>query len=117
MELDVALVTPSGAPGVLDEPVLLTILGAVTNSEDGVIAVSSTLAGGQDTGLVGLECHLVGLNRDSERLLVEGGLHLRDVVWGDCEVVRDGDRRGVVLIVRAGASLLGGARFIAIDGL
>ena len=36
-ELDVALITPGGVPGVLDEPVVLTGLGAPSDGKDGVI--------------------------------------------------------------------------------
>ena len=38
-ELDVALLTPMGAPRVLYEPVLLAILGPVANDQHGVVKV------------------------------------------------------------------------------
>ena len=77
-ELDVALVTPGGVPRVLDEPVVKTggLIGAIADSEDGVIESSAAVGGVEDTGGVGLEDHLVGLDGDSERLLLKGGLHL-----------------------------------------
>ena len=48
-ELDVTLVPPGGVPGVLDEPVVDTILSTVTDDKDGVVEVGSALGGGEDT--------------------------------------------------------------------
>ena len=36
-DLDVALVTPGGVPGVLDEPVVGTVLGTVADCEDSMV--------------------------------------------------------------------------------
>ena len=93
-ELDVASVTPGGVPGVLDEPVVLTVLGAVSSNKDGVIKGLS--AGGvvQDTRLVGLEASLVGLDGDSDGLKSNSGLHLGDVGGGDLLVSGDGHGGG-----------------------
>ena len=85
-ELDVALVTPGGVPGVLNEPVVLAVLGAVSNGEHGVIEVGSALGAGEDTGVVGLEDHLVGLDGDGKRLGVKSSHHLGWVGWGDVDV-------------------------------
>ena len=78
-ELDVALVTPDGVPGVLDEPVVESGGGVVTEAdgEDGVIEAGTAFGATEDTTLVGLEDSLVGLNGDGEGLLGKGGLHLR----------------------------------------
>ena len=102
-ELDVTLVTPGGVPGVLDEPVVLSILGTIADSEDGVIEVGSASRGGEDTGRVGLEDHLVGLDGDGKRLLVEGSLHLGLVGWGDVDKAGDlnGSRRGFIVVADA----------------
>ena len=54
----------------------------------------------EDTGLVGLEDRLVGLNGDGERGDVHGGLHLAGVVLGDVSVGGDSDV-GVVGLVSA----------------
>ena len=48
-ELDVAVVAPGGIPRVLDEPVVLAILGAVADDEHGVVEVGTAAGGGQDT--------------------------------------------------------------------
>ena len=104
-ELDVTLVTPGGVPGVLDEPVVLSILGTIADSEDGVIEGGSAFGGGEDTGRVGLEDHLVGLDGDGKRLLVEGSLHLGLVGWGDVDKAGDLNRSGRGFIVEAAASL------------
>ena len=82
-ELDVALFAPGGVPGVLDEPVVLTVLGTVADGEDGVIEGGSALGGVEDTSLVSLPDHLVGLDEDGDGLLGEGGLHLAGGVSGD----------------------------------
>ena len=115
-ELDVALVTPGGVPGVLDEPVVLATLGAVADGKDGVVEVGSALVGGEDTGLVGLEDVLVGLNGDSEGLGVEGSHHLGWGGWGDVNVGGNSNIGGGALVVSASASLAG-AGGVWVDGL
>jgi hypothetical protein len=108
-ELDVALVTPGGVPGVLDEPVVLTGLSAVADSEDGVIEGGTALGGVEDTGLVGLPDHLVGLDEDGDGGDGESGLHLGDGVGGNAGVAGDFDGglgEGVVLALTTG---LGGS--------
>jgi len=104
-KLDVALVSPGGVPGVLDEPVVLAVLGAPSDGEDGVVEVGSALGGVEDTAGVGLEDHFVGLNGDSEGLGVEGRLHLGDVVGGDEGVLGDVDSGGRGLLVVASSDL------------
>ena len=47
-DLDVTMVTPVPAPGVLDN----VEVGAVTNSEDGVVGRGSAVRGGDDTSRV-----------------------------------------------------------------
>lgn len=55
LHLEVALITPVTAPGVLDNPVVHAILSSITDSEHGVVDIlGSVLAsfGGIDTSLV-----------------------------------------------------------------
>jgi hypothetical protein len=40
-KLDVAIVSPGGVPGVLDQVVGLSVLGSITNGEDTVIKAGS----------------------------------------------------------------------------
>mmetsp|Transcript_73221 Transcript_73221/g.101566 ORF Transcript_73221/g.101566 Transcript_73221/m.101566 type:complete len:292 (+) Transcript_73221:161-1036(+) len=80
------MVTPGGGPRVLDEPVVLTVLGTGTDSKDGVVELS-TATGGENTRMVGLESASIGLNGDGERSLVKSRLHLAGVVGGDKFVV------------------------------
>ena len=101
-ELDVALVTPGGVPGVLDEPVVLTVLSAVADGEDGVVEAGAATGGVEDTRLVGLEDELVSLDRDGKGLLGESGLHLAGAGGGHSQVVRDSDGGSAGLIVLAG---------------
>mmetsp|Transcript_228 Transcript_228/g.341 ORF Transcript_228/g.341 Transcript_228/m.341 type:complete len:336 (+) Transcript_228:102-1109(+) len=116
-ELDVALVTPGGVPGVLDEPVVLAVLGAVADGEDGVIELGAALGGVEDTGPVGLEDHLVGLDEDGKGLLGESGLHLGGVAGGNGTVRGDRDGGGGGSVVLASAASLGGAREVGVGGL
>jgi len=76
---DVTLLTPLGSPGVLDDVVVLTVLGTVTDGEDGVIHLSSALGGGDDTTGVLMEGWLVSLNTNGDWLLGNGSLKL---IWG-----------------------------------
>ena len=75
-DLDVALISPGGTPGVSNEVVLLAGLGSVTNSGDGVVELGSAELGVHNTGLVLLEDRSVGLNGDGNWLLGNGGLEL-----------------------------------------
>ena len=108
--LDVALVTPGGVPGVLDEPVFLAVLGAVADSEDSVVEAGSAQFGVQDTGLIHSEDVRVGVNGNSEGLSGESGLHLCDVVGGHAGVggnINSGGGRFFVL-AQSGLSISGG---------
>merc|ERR1711924_506963 len=67
-DLDVAVGTPGRAPRVLDEEVVLAVLGAVADSEDTVVEALAA-AGGENTGVVELEGGLVGLNGDGDGAL------------------------------------------------
>ena len=82
-----------------------------------MIEAGATLGGAHDAGRVGLEDHLVGLNGDGKRLLVESGAHLVDAVWGDGIVVADGDSGGAGGVVSASGLLSGGAGGVRVDGL
>jgi len=55
-DLDITTITPTGTPGVLDDEIVF----GVTNSEDGVIDVST--AAGNGTRLVILEDILISFN-------------------------------------------------------
>ena len=116
-ELDVTLVTPGGVPRVLDEPVVLSILGTIADGEDGVIEVGSALGGGEDTGLVGLEDELVGLDGNGERLIVEGSLHLGAVGWGDVDIAGDLNGSGGEGLSEAGGGVITVSRGVWVDGL
>jgi len=94
-DLDVSIETPGGVPGVLDEVVVLTVLGTVSNSEDGVIEGGTASGGGHNTGGVELVDELVGLNGDSNGTLVEGGMELGGGLSGDIRVVGDTNSSGV----------------------
>jgi hypothetical protein len=71
-----------------------------------VVKVSAAGCGVKNTASVRLEGTFVGFNEDRERLFVEGGLHLGDVVGRDGSVCGDSDagvRGGRIL-----AAMLGG---------
>ena len=117
-ELDVTSVTPGGVPGVLDEPVVEARVGIVAEAdgEDGVVEGSATLGRVEDTGFVGLEDSLVGLDGDSEGLLGESGLHLARAVRGHGQVVRHGDSGGAALSISA-AGLLTRSGGVGVNGI
>ena len=66
--------------------------------------------------MVGLEHVLVGLDGDGERLVGKGGLHLRDVAFGDESIGGNVDGGGAGLIVGARGNLAG-SRCVFVDGL
>jgi len=62
-DLDVALVSPCGAPGISDEVVSTSGgIGAVTNGSDGVVDVRAASSAGDNTTSVRLENGGVGLD-------------------------------------------------------
>merc|ERR1711976_162743 len=71
--LDVAIVTPAGAPGVLDEDVVNSVFSAVADSEDTVVE-SAAAAGSDDTTVVELEGRLIGFNGNGDWTLGNGSL-------------------------------------------
>jgi len=85
-DLEVSVVTPGGAPGVLDEVVGLSVLGSVSNGEDTVVELSSASGGVEDARSVSLEGTLVGLDGDGGWSGLDGGLEGRLGVGGDLDV-------------------------------
>ena len=76
----VAFLSPDGAPGVLHDPVFLTVLRSITNNKSGVIKVSSTARVVENTTFVLLEDSFVSLDGDRDWLLSDCSLHLVSVV-------------------------------------
>ena len=72
---NVTLVTPSSSPRVLDEEVVLSVKGTISDGEDTVVEVGST-SGGDDTTGVGLEGELIGFNGNGDWLLGKSSFHL-----------------------------------------
>ena len=67
---DVARLTPGGAPGVLDEPVVLARVRSVTGGEDTVVELLTAGRGGEDATSV--EGPVGGVNGDRDGLLGNG---------------------------------------------
>ena len=103
-ELDVALITPGGVPGVFDDPVILVILSAVADGEDGMVEGVAAIAVVEDTSHVALEWYTACINGDRKGLHVESGLHLVDIVGGYGSVVRDSDFGSLGIFVSAEAA-------------
>ena len=81
---DVPVITPSGAPGVLHEPVVQACGGVVPppDSEHGMVGSGRAIPIIQDTAFVGTERRLcVEGNRDW--LFLESGLHRFHVIHSD----------------------------------
>jgi hypothetical protein len=83
---DETLVTPRCTPGVLDNPVVIS----VTNNENTVVKLSTTWAGEDTTG-VGLEAHLVSLNGNGNWTLGNSSSELILVVLWNILVGSDGN--------------------------
>jgi len=106
-DLDVALVTPGGAPRVSDDVVVLAGGGisAIADGGDGVVEVGTAGGGVEDTRLVHLENELVSLDGDGGWGLGDGGLELLDGVGLDVGVARDLDLlEGLVGLAGAGGA-------------
>ena len=73
-DLDVSFGSPRWSPGVLDEEVVLSAFGSVSDSEDTVVKLGSASRGGDNTAGVRLEDSLVGLDGDGHWSVGEGSL-------------------------------------------
>jgi len=77
-DLDVSLVSPSSSPGVSDDVVVLSVLGSVSDSGDGVVEGGSALGRVEDSSSVHLEDSGVGLNGHGHGSGSDGSLELVD---------------------------------------
>jgi len=96
-DLHVAVLTPVGVPGVSEDIVILSAFGAVSDESDCMVECGSTGDIIEDTSLVVLEHGLVSFNGDSDRLLNDGCLQLRDGVLWYGSIVLDLDNASIEL--------------------
>jgi len=96
---DVTLLTPRGTPGVLDNPVVLTSISTITNSEDTVVELSTARGIIKDTRGVELEGELVSLDSNGDGsesysaeeivlITLDGGLVTRELDNGSAGLAR-----------------------------
>lgn len=93
-ESEVTLLTPAGAPGVLNEPVVLTVVSAVANKEDTVVKRGTTGEESRalhDTTVVELEANTGGIDGDGDGTLSGGSLKSRSTLGSDISVGADGN--------------------------
>mmetsp|Transcript_33436 Transcript_33436/g.75680 ORF Transcript_33436/g.75680 Transcript_33436/m.75680 type:complete len:443 (-) Transcript_33436:127-1455(-) len=67
LDADVAILAPGGPPGVLHLPIVGAVLRAVAYDQDTMVKLR-TAGLGQDATCIELECHLVSLDGDRDRL-------------------------------------------------
>ena len=116
-ELDVALVTPAGVPGVLDSPVLSAIgFSALTDDEHGVVQIGAAVGAVEDASRIELEDKSVSLNGDDQRLLLEGGGHAIGIV-GRGPLVSRGVEASTLLAVLVAGRLGAVARDVRVVSL
>ena len=84
--LDVSRVSPAGAPGVSDDPVVLAILCAESDSTDGVIELGTAAGIVQDSTSVHLEAQLVSLDGQSDWRFGDSCLELVNAVGWNVSV-------------------------------
>ena len=114
-DLDVSSISPGSTPGVSDEVVVLSILGSISDSGDGVIEVGSAGSRVQNTTGVTLEDELIGLDGDGGWGLSNGGLKLVNGVGLNVGVVLNVDLT-LVLGGLAG-SISGGVGVVGLEVL
>ena len=92
-ESHVAILTPGGSPIIPQDPVLLTRLRvcAEANQHRSMVEISTALWTVKDAMLVVKEDIFISLHCYGDRLLSDGGLQLRDVVWLHVVALRDID--------------------------
>ena len=104
--LDVAVHAPGGAPGVLDEPVVLAAVGTVADGQHSVVQIAAAAVGlVVDAARVQLEREVAGVDADGEGSdVADGVLHAVLVPRGDRRPGGhgDGDLARVVAAVELG---------------
>merc|ERR1711970_988903 len=111
---DVTVVTPGGAPTVLDSPVRSTAVGAVTDTSDGVVqSAAAASARSVDTARVELEANSAGIDGNTDdTLFSNGGLEIRFGVLDGSTAIVDGTGAGARWVTAARP--LGGTRSITV---
>lgn len=84
-DLDVAVVSPGGGPGVLDEEVVLAAISSVSDGKDTVVEVGSALGAVEDSTAVELEDELVSFDGNSGWGYLDGGLKCACRSWSDVD--------------------------------
>lgn len=75
---DVASLTPAGAPGVSDDPVVLATFVAIADHSDGVVDLGWAVLVVEDTTSVLLECTVSSSEGNGDNTGVKSSLVLRD---------------------------------------
>ena len=104
-------ISPAWSPGVLDEDEVLSVKGSVSDGEDTVIELGSA-SGGDDTGSVRLEGHLIGFDGNRDWSVGKGGFHLGGGSLLDIVESGDGTNTGGFLIVARSNSSSSGSVWV-----
>lgn len=85
---DIAILSPSGTPGVLDQVVFLAGVRSVAYSEDTMVELETAVFG-DDARSVLMECGLACSDGDRNGSLGKSGLELRDISREDLVLTSD----------------------------
>jgi len=99
-QLDVTSVTPAGAPGVSNDPVVFATLVTITDHSDGVVDLGWAVLVVEDTASVLLERSVSGSESDGNDTSVKGSLMLGDGASGNRFPIADFDFAGVFISAR-----------------
>jgi len=89
--VDVAIVTPASSPRVSDHKVFLTIVGAPTDSIDGMVQSLTTRSSIKNTRSVELEMWIICFNSDANWSHGKSFLHPSNTVRWNCVPATDLD--------------------------
>merc|ERR1711970_39782 len=111
---DVTVVTPGGAPTVLDSPVRSAAVGAVTDTSDGMVqSAAAASVRSVDAARVELEANSAGIDGNTDNTLFSnGGLEIRFGVLGGGTASVEGTDAGALWVT--GARPLGGSGSITV---
>lgn len=88
---DISILTPVVSPGVLDKVVVSSVRSAVSDSENGMVKLGTTVSVGDDTLHVVLEWVGSGTYSHCDWLLSDGSLEFRNAIPLNSGVIRDLD--------------------------
>ena len=88
---DVTIFSPGGFPGVSDDSIVFSVICSITNGDDSVVKVISTITVVEDSTFVSMENATLSINGNASWSRSDGGFQCGDTVFFDMRVGTNSD--------------------------